>query len=332
MHKDTSSRKWQITVNNPVDKGFTHERIIEILGGYKPIVYYCLSDEIGEQGTFHTHIYIACASAFRFSTLCKAFEGGHFEMANGTSQQNRDYVFKEGKWATSEKHTTNIADSHVEWGEMPVERQGKRNDLDDLYDLIQSGKTVPEILEISPQYILQIDKLERARSSYLHTRYKDERRDVTVTYIYGTTGTGKTRSVMDAYGYSNVYRVTDYQHPFDTYDCEDVIIFEEFRSSLTLGNMLNYLDIYPIKLPARYVQKQACYTKVYIISNQALEDQYEEIQRTKKQDYNAFLRRIDYVEIFTPAKTYHYTLEQYRSGWTPALYTPFTDMKDVYYK
>ena len=33
---------------------------------------------------------------------------------------------------------------------------------------------------------------------FLHSKYKDDKRDVTVTYIYGRTGTGKTRSVMDA--------------------------------------------------------------------------------------------------------------------------------------
>lgn len=93
---------------------------------------------------------------------------------------------------------------------------------------------------------------------------------------------------MDAYGYSNVYRVTDYAHPFDSYDCEDVIIFEEFRSSLPLGCMLNYLDIYPIKLPARYANKQACFTKIFIISNWELERQYQELQVTDKESYNAF--------------------------------------------
>ena len=28
--KDTSCRKWMITINNPLDKGFTHEKIKEV--------------------------------------------------------------------------------------------------------------------------------------------------------------------------------------------------------------------------------------------------------------------------------------------------------------
>lgn len=329
MNNDTRSRKWQLTINNPIDKGYTHDKIVDILSDFKSIVYYCLSDEIGEQGTFHTHIFIAAANGIRFSTLLKQFNGAHFDMANGSSQQNRDYVFKSGKWANTEKGATNLPDSHIEWGELPVERQGKRNDLDDLYDLIQSGKSVEEILEISPQFVLQVDKIEKARSTYLHSKYKDVRRDVSVTYIYGSSGTGKTHSIMDAYGYSNVYRVTDYSHPFDSYDCEDVIVFEEFRNSLTLGCMLNYLDVYPVKLPARYVNKQACYSKVFIVSNWELERQYEDLQRTDKESYQAFLRRINYVEVRQALNNYCYTLDQYFSGFVPCVCTPFQNINDV---
>lgn len=332
MDKDSRTRKWQITINNPVEKGYTHDKIVELLGEFKSLVYYCLSDEVGEKGTFHTHIFIAASCAIRFSTVKNKFDGGHFEMANGTSEQNRDYVFKQGKWKDTEKGTTNIVDSHVEWGELPVERQGKRNDLDDLYDMIQSGLDTQQILDISPHFILNVDKIERARSLYLHTKYKDCRRDITVTYIYGSTGSGKTRSVMEQFGYSNVYRVTDYSHPFDSYDCEDVIIFEEFRSNLSLGSMLNYLDCYPVKLPARYSNKQACYTKVYIISNWELERQYEELQRNDQESYTAFLRRINYVSVFTALKQYDYTLEQYLSGFVPCIYTPFDLLNDVYVK
>ena len=57
MEKDTQSRKWQITINNPLEKGFTHDRIKEILSSLK-LVYWCMADEIGENGTYHTHIYI----------------------------------------------------------------------------------------------------------------------------------------------------------------------------------------------------------------------------------------------------------------------------------
>jgi len=59
--------------------------------------------------------------------------------------------------------------------------------------------------------------------------------------------------------------------------------------------MLNYLDIYPLMLPARYNDRVACYTTVYITSNVPLDQQYPEIQESKMETWRAFLRRIDTV-------------------------------------
>lgn len=315
MTNDTQSRKWQLTINNPVDKGFSHDKIDNLLKEFKSLVYYCLSDEIGEQGTYHTHVYVAFSSAVRFSSLMKKFEGSHFEMARGTSEQNRDYVFKDGKWRNSEKGVTNLADTHIEYGVMPVERQGKRNDLDDLYDMIKSGMSNHDIVECNPSYMINLDKIDRCRQILVENEFKNKWRDLQVTYCYGDTGTGKTRSVMDSYGYNNVYRVTDYFHPFDSYDGEDVIVFEEFRSSLRLGDMLKYLDGYPLKLPSRYFNKVACYTKVFILSNISLDEQYEDIQRNEYRSWLAFLRRIHYVEEYTDGYIRRMDINAYIEGF-----------------
>lgn len=299
MQKDTQSRKWQITINNPVDKGFTHNSIKDILSTFKSCVYYCFSDEIGEEGTYHTHIYMCCSSAVRFSTIQNKFGGGHYEMAKGTSQENRDYVYKEGKWEKDKKKETNLPDTHEEWGDLPVERQGKRNDIDDLYDMIKSGMSDYEILESCPNYMLQLDKVERVRQTVREDKYKNEWRTLSVTYVWGETGTGKTRMVMEKYGYANVYRVTDYDHPFDGYRGQEIIAFEEFRSDLKIGDMLKYLDGYPLSLGCRYLNKQACYTTVYILTNVPLSFQYRHIQEDEPRSYQAFLRRINEVHHYT---------------------------------
>ncbi len=296
--EDTQSRKWLITINNPVEKGYTHEQLKLQLAKFKSCIYWCMSDETGHDGTFHTHIYLHSSSGIRFSTIKKRFEGGHFDMAKGTAQHNRDYVFKEGKWYGSEKEDTNHRESHEEYGEMPVERQGQRNDLTDLYDMIKEGRSTFDILEQSPSYMLQIDRIEKVRQSVLEEKYKNTWRNLEVIYIWGLPGSGKTRSVMDEYGYSNVYRVTDYDHPFDSYKGQDVVVFEEFRSSLRIDDMLKYLDGYPVELPSRYNNKQACFTKVYIITNVDIRVQYPNVQRYEELTWKAFLRRIHKVKVF----------------------------------
>lgn len=295
MEKDTASRKWQVTINNPVEHGLTHGRIKELLTEFRQMVYWCMADEIGEEGTPHTHLYLHSACVVRFSSVKKRFPQAHIEMARGTSQQNREYVTKTGKWLNDRKHETCVDGTYEEWGEMPVERQGKRNELDDLYSMIKDGMSDYEILEQDPSYMLHMDKVERARQTVRQETYKDVWRDVAVTYVYGDTGSGKTRGIMEEYGYGNVYRVTDYLHPFDSYKGQDVIVFEEFRSSIRIGDMLNYTDGYPLELPCRYANKYACYTKVYVISNMPLSQQYSQLQIENYESYRAFLRRISEV-------------------------------------
>lgn len=221
------------------------------------------------------------------------FEGAHFEIAKGTNVENRDYIFKLGKWQNHKKHETNLSETHREWGEIPIERQGARNDLADLYDMIKQGMDNFEILEATPEYLMNIDKIERARQVIREKKYREQFRILTVVYIFGSTASGKTRYVMDAHGYENVYRITDYKNPFDGYQGQDTICFEEFRSNLPIGSMLNYLDGYPLELPCRYNNKIACYETVYIISNISLEQQYKSTQIDEPETWKAFLRRVN---------------------------------------
>lgn len=315
MANDSQSRKWQITINNPVEKGFTHDRLKEILSGMKSVIYWCMADEIGENGTYHTHLYLQGRGGINFSTIKKRFDGGHFEMAKGTALQNMQYVSKTGKWENDKKSDTQVPDTFEEWGEMPVERQGARNDLADVYAMVKQGLTNFEIIEQIPDVMFQLDKIEIVRQTIRDQEFAEKWRDLDVEYVWGDTGTGKTRTIMEKYGYRNVYRVTDYKHPFDGYMGQDVILFEEFRSSLSLGDMLKYLDGYPVVLPCRYANRQACFTKVYICTNVSINRQYEEVQRESIGDYLAFLRRIKRIKQYDESGIQQYSIQFIKDGF-----------------
>lgn len=295
--KDTASRKWQLTFNNPQEHGWTHEKIREVLRTFKTMCYWCMADEIGAgEHTPHIHLFINLApSNCRFSTLKSKFPGAHIEKVLGTSRENRDYIRKDGKWKDSEKGTTSVEGTFEEFGECPEEHQGKSREADRILELLKDGADNLEVIEAVPSAMKIIDKVERTRSMLRDVQFSKSWRDLTVTYIFGKTGSGKTRSVMDRYGYENCYRVTDYKHPFDTYDGQDVIIFEEFRGGLKHGDMLNYLDGYPLLLPCRYFNRQACYTKVFIITNIPPDSQYMNIDEESRK---AFYRRIHRVVRF----------------------------------
>jgi len=317
--KDTQALAYLMTCNNPVDKGYeTHEKIIALLNQIPKIDYWCMCDEIGlEKQTPHIHIYFHATQGIRHSTLRNLFTGMDIQTALGNAQQCRDYVRKEGAYLDSEKHDTNLIETFQEWGKLPISQQGKRTDLEQLYCYVKEGKTDAEILELCPETaIAHIDKIPKLRLTYLRDIYKSQRRlDLKVHYVTGKTGTGKSRDILDEHADANVYRVTDYQHPFDSYQCEPVIVFEEYRSGLRLSDMLNYLDIYPVTLPARYSPKQGCYTTVYVVSNWSFEQQYSEVQKDpeQKSTYEAWVRRFNgFVKVYTGTDVITYpTMKDY---------------------
>ena len=300
-----SSRKWQITINNPLEKGLDHETIKQIMSGVKgDTLYWCMCDEEGDEcETLHTHVFIYRTGAFTARQINNLFPNCHRETCHGTCAENRAYVFKDGEKfnkqpdghyhyvdkSGKEHDGINFSDTFFEFGKCPEEHQGKSTGSMLVLEMIKDGASNMEVLNALPSYFEKLDKLDRVRSLYRDQQFANSWRDLHVVYIFGKTGTGKTRFVMETYGYENVYRVTDYKHPFDTYDGQDVILFEEFRGGIKHGDMLNYLDGYPLLLPCRYFNRQACYTKVYINSNIPPDVQYLGVDDASRQ---AFFRRI----------------------------------------
>lgn len=291
---DKQARKWQLTINNPQDKGLDHDAIKKALEQFKSCVYWCMADEVGlDTHTPHTHLFFCLKTPGKFSTVKKRFPEAHIEAARGTVQENRDYVSKSGKWSEDEKSDTSIPGTFEESGEPPEEPgQGARTDIAVIYQQIEDGLSNAEIMAANPDAAMHIGKMDKIRQDILEARYREQWRDLEVTYIFGPTATGKTRGVMEQHGYGSVYRVTDYNHPFDRYAQEPVLCLDEFRSSLLIGDMLDYLDGYPLALPARYANRQACFEKVYIISNIDLTEQYPNVQTNEPATWEAFLRRI----------------------------------------
>lgn len=295
--KPTKFRKWNITINNPQDKGLDHDAIKKALELFKGCEYWCMSDEVGlTTHTPHTHIYLQLKNGAAFSTVQKRFPGGHYEIAGGTAQENRDYITKSGKWAEDSKTDTSVEGTFEESGPVPDEPgQGTRTDIAMIYNQINEGMSNAEIMAANPDSARYINLMDKVRQDVLEAKYRKQWRDLDVTYIFGPTATGKTRGVMEKHGYGNVYRATDYSHPFDRYAQEPVLCLDEFRSSLQIGDMLDYLDGYPLALPARYANRQACYETVYLISNIDLTEQYPNVQANEPETWKAFLRRIHHV-------------------------------------
>lgn len=283
--------------------------------------YFILSREIGMDSgdREHMHIYMEFPFSKKFSVISKALPGAHIEVAFGSSKENRDYILKEGNYLNDTKHGTKIPGSEIEFGEIsnsPREAargSGGSFDLATLYTWISEGRTNSEIFASNPLFIRYANSIDRIRFDIQKDKLKGAIVPKDVTYIWGKSGTGKSHYAIYSHGIENVYRVTDYDHPFDAYAGEKVLILEEFRSSLPLGEMLNILDKWPCQLRARYSNKYSAFDKVYIISNIPLELQYQNIQNDGTDNWSAFLNRITRVirfdEFATPVVVFDRSLD-----------------------
>lgn len=297
------SKKWLMTINNPLDCGLDHERLKEIFSLFRPL-YYCMADERATTGTYHTHAYLFAHSPVRFSTIKNRLPTAHMEKAYGTSKENRDYITKKGKWADTDKADTCVEGTFFEFGQLPTEAEEKSPVMHQLLQGVKDGMTTTEIIEQTPSMAFHIRDIDMLRQTLLAEQYSVENRKLEVTYLYGSTGTGKTWGIFERHDPRSIYRVTNYRSTrgisFDGYHGQEVLVFEEFSGQIPIEDMLNYLDIYPLMLPARYNDKTACYTTVYITSNLPLEKQYRGDQWDRPETWRAFLRRIHNVIEYLP--------------------------------
>ena len=304
MANDYQSKKFLLTINNPQDCCMTHEEIINRVQKFNP-GYFCLSDEIGAAGTPHTHVFICSDSPMRFSTMKKRFPTAHIDKAMGSSQSNREYIRKEGKWADTDKAETCVEGTFEEFGEIPNEADAKSPKLARLIQWIKDGLSNEEILQQDPSFALKTRDIDVLRQELKFAEYTSKNRQIKVHYVFGDSGTGKTRSIFEKHPAADICRITNYgakgRVQFDSYRGQPVLVFEEFHSQIPIADMLNYLDIYPVMLPARYYDRTACYTEVYITSNIPLEQQYPDLQKSQGETWNALLRRI-------------HTVTEYRRG------------------
>ena len=333
--KEVRSRKFMLVFQSShiLEDGWTHDTIRKALEPRK-LQYWAMCDEVAsETGQLHTHLIIYRKSPLRASTLREMFPSVHMEPLKGTMAEARTYLLKEGKYAGTDKAETSIEGSFEEWGEPPEEKgQGARSDLEAMMEMVRNGSSDLEIIEAVPSLVLKISAIQRYRQLVMEESAHNYRK-MQVFYIYGVTGSGKTRSVYDEFkdDPSCIYTINSYNGTglFDGYDSSKVtaLCLDEFRSSLPFNLLLSLTDGHFQIINCRYSNRIATHTTVYIISNIPLYDQYKEFQKNEPESWRALLRRITTIRHFyAVGKHQDYTVEEYydayRKGrlehWEPA--------------
>ena len=139
------------------------------------------------------------------------------------------------------------------------------------------------------RYASHMEKLQEARDNQ---NLASKQRDVKAYYLYGPTGVGKTSGLIAFYGAENVFRVSSYKHPWDSYrSSQKILILDEFNGQIPFDLLLNVLARYPLLLPSRYRDRYAAFTEVWVVSNLPLERFYEDVRLSQPARWAALMRR-----------------------------------------
>lgn len=222
-------------------------------------------------GRLHVQGYVEFSKALGMQAIKDAIgdNTAHIEEAKGTSTENKKYCSK----------SDSRIDGPFEFGKQ--REQGKRSDLAAVYEDVKAGKTLVEVMDNNPVAYIKFSRGIKDARFLIQQKAAFKRRDVVVTVIWGQTGTGKTRSVLDEHGDENVFilnkQSSGSQIWWDGYDGQNVLLIDEFYGWIPYDSLLRLLDIYNTSLPVKGSFTHAGWTRVYITSNKHPRDWYKNV-------------------------------------------------------
>lgn len=272
-NRNPSGRDWMLRLS--AEQGGRELTEQDLVDAFEDWSWTGQLEQGGNTSYKHYQIFMQAENAVRLSSIRKRLEKKH-GIHVGYIEPRKYSVGSCIKYVS--KSATRLAGPYIHGDIDKRDKQGQRSDLAELMDKVRSGATLGELLqdeELAPviskrlQYTKELISVEQKK----RLGFKD--RELKVHYLWGKPGIGKTRKVMSEHDRAEVYRVTNYEHPWDEYEGEPILVLDEFASQLPFQLLLNVLDRYPLRLPCRYADRYAGWTDVWIVSNKPLAEQYE---------------------------------------------------------
>lgn len=231
------SRAWCFTINNygPNVPESLNNLQNNLQGSYLIYGY----ETAPTTGTPHLQGYIHLKNAKSFDRVRALLSGStgvvgiHIERAVADAVANITYCSKGGNF--------------VELGERP--QQGKRSDLDAVVRDINDGHSLATVAESHP---VEFIKFHAGISKLigLSQKNRDSNEQPIVVWLWGASGTGKTRFVNQ---WSDVYWKDPTTKWWDGYENQSIVCLDDFRPHINLPftYLLRLLDRYPLKLEVK---------------------------------------------------------------------------------
>lgn len=270
-----SAKNWCFTINNPSDESI--QRTTESLQRSHEdgdVLYAVFQLEAGAQGTPHLQGYVQLARKSRMQTVKRylSSEAAHLEIARGNPQQNEEYCSKDPR----------LRDT-VRIGQLQP-GAGHRSDLDAVTQLIINGTLTRELIRAHPSlYVRNYRGLHQLDAI---VNPPPDRPENIILWIYGASGSGKSRLARALGGPDAYYRPLDKW--WDGYLGDRIVVLDDFRpGQIPFDDLLRVLDRYPHRVPIKggYTALRGTrfiFTSLYdprVTYNQMSDYEYEQIRR-----------------------------------------------------
>ena len=304
------SRLWLLTLNNPSNHAVSMAQadILSILQEEiqsKRITYVAGVMERSLTGTLHGHLMIYFPNAARGSQLHKRFPTAALQPCAANAPSVRQYLLKDktGKWYEShpEKAAEKLPEQEAnfwEWGTLPGGKgaeknaEGKGTLSNQVIQAIREGMDDADIVIRYPTVLSRFSEIRRARFSIMSRRYRSIYRDLKCIYIEANWPPKYYQKLYTAS--PDTYVVTDYQHAWDSYCTEKVVVLTSYVGQFPWSDFIRYLSGCYCTLSARFSDAVACYEYIIVISPLSIEELYPSV----KANTGSLVSFFDYVQVY----------------------------------
>jgi len=245
--------------------------------------------ETGESGTPHFQGYVYFKNAIKGESMRKYCDKAHWEFTKMGSKCNIEYCGKDDK-------------EPYRFGADP--KQGKRRDVDAIYDAVEAGMTMTEIVAMRPsaQGLRMLDTL--AKISNVKRDWVPE-----VFWHWGASGSGKTHAAYEYFGERDHYVFGSTGVYWDGYTGEECVLLDDFEISMMgFKQLLRVLDRYDYRCPTKGGSRQLLARVIIITCCESPNVLYKDMSIP---DRAQLLRRITQIKHF---ETQHKTQDT-EVGW-----------------